>query len=66
MTRSAQRLNQYELTSLESEVSRRSRETQFLLHQWTLWLNDVEQEQCRLLLAYKVCECINRWICLNI
>ncbi|CAH8484796.1 unnamed protein product [Schistosoma bovis] len=53
VTRSAQRLNQYELTSLESEVSRRSRETQFLLHQWTLWLNDVEQEQCRLLLAYK-------------
>ncbi|KAH8854923.1 TNFR CD27 30 40 95 cysteine rich region [Schistosoma japonicum] len=53
VTRSAQRLNQYELTSLESEVSRRLRETQFLLHQWTLWLNDIEQEQCRLLLAYK-------------
>ncbi|XP_018647822.1 hypothetical protein Smp_159780 [Schistosoma mansoni] len=53
VTRSAQRLNQYELTSLESEVSRRLRETQFLLHQWTLWLNGVEQEQCRLLLAYK-------------
>ncbi|CAH8824781.1 unnamed protein product [Trichobilharzia szidati] len=53
VTRSAQRLNHYELASLESEVSRRLRETQFLLHQWTLWLNDIEQEQCRLLLAYK-------------
>ncbi|CAH8436691.1 unnamed protein product [Heterobilharzia americana] len=53
VTRSAQRLNQYELKSLESEVSRRLRETQFLLHQWTLWLSDIEQEQCRLLLAYK-------------
>ncbi|VDQ02170.1 unnamed protein product [Trichobilharzia regenti] len=53
VTRSAQRLNQYELASLESEVSRRLRETQFLLHQWTLWLYDIEQEQCRLLLAYK-------------
>ncbi|KAF8571703.1 hypothetical protein P879_01754 [Paragonimus westermani] len=53
VSRSAQRLNQYEVASLESETSRRLREAQFLLHQWTSWLNDIEQEQCRLLLAYK-------------
>ncbi|CAL8106039.1 unnamed protein product [Calicophoron daubneyi] len=53
VSRSAQRLNQYELAGLESEVSRRLREAQFLLHEWTGWLHDVEQEQCRLLLAYK-------------
>lgn len=54
VSRSAQRLNQYDMAGLESEVSRRLREAQFLLHQWTAWLKDIEQEQCRLLLAYKV------------
>ncbi|TPP58318.1 Hemicentin 1 [Fasciola gigantica] len=53
VSRSAQRLNQYDMAGLESEVSRRLREAQFLLHQWTAWLKDIEQEQCRLLLAYK-------------
>ncbi|VDP80805.1 unnamed protein product [Echinostoma caproni] len=53
VSRSAQRLNQYDVAGLESEVSRRLREAQFLLHQWTAWLKDIEQEQCRLLLAYK-------------
>ncbi|KAG5441784.1 hypothetical protein CSKR_110612 [Clonorchis sinensis] len=53
ITRSAQRLNQYEVAGIESEMSRRLREAQFLLHQWTAWLSDIEQEQCRVLLAYK-------------
>ncbi|KER19307.1 hypothetical protein T265_15584, partial [Opisthorchis viverrini] len=53
ITRSAQRLNQYEVAGIESEMSRRLREAQFLLHQWTAWLSEIEQEQCRVLLAYK-------------
>ncbi|CAH8506769.1 unnamed protein product [Dicrocoelium dendriticum] len=53
VTRSAQRLNQYEVAGLEAEMGRRMRDSQHLLHEWTSWLTEIEQEQCHLLLTYK-------------
>ncbi|VEL06721.1 unnamed protein product [Protopolystoma xenopodis] len=53
VTRSAQRLSQHEIAATEGQTNRRYREAQYLLFHWTSWLDSLNREQCRLLLAYK-------------